>query len=128
MSVKTTTTVVYTCERCGAEGHPDERGPFWGRHAALTVREVCRDWYGNAAGGTDNYDLCDRCSGDLKKWLYSLDDCEYSQGIANDGPAILRDGIPMTPEEIVARLNGVNNATSGPNLAQTKKRATQNVT
>ena len=30
---------------------------------------------------------------------------EYSQGLCNDGPTILRNGILMTPEEIVARLN-----------------------
>ena len=30
---------------------------------------------------------------------------EYSQGIANDGPVILRDGLPMTPEMIVETLN-----------------------
>lgn len=30
---------------------------------------------------------------------------EYSQGIAADGAAILRDGAPMTPEEIVLSLN-----------------------
>lgn len=30
---------------------------------------------------------------------------EYSQGIMSDGPVILRDGQPMTPEEIVEELN-----------------------
>lgn len=30
---------------------------------------------------------------------------EYSQGIAGDGPCILKDGQPMTPEEIVKELN-----------------------
>jgi hypothetical protein len=30
---------------------------------------------------------------------------QYSQGIAFDGPVILRDGIPMTPDEIVKELN-----------------------
>lgn len=30
---------------------------------------------------------------------------EYSQGLCSDGPAILRDGVPMTPEAIVAQLN-----------------------
>lgn len=29
----------------------------------------------------------------------------YSQGIAADGPVILRDGKPMTPEQIVEELN-----------------------
>ena len=29
---------------------------------------------------------------------------EYSQGICQDGAAILCDGVPMTPEQIVARL------------------------
>lgn len=33
---------------------------------------------------------------------------EYSQGIAADGPAILKDGQPMTPEQIVSELNGLN--------------------
>jgi len=31
----------------------------------------------------------------------------YSQGIANDGPVILRDGLPMTPDTIVDELNGL---------------------
>ena len=30
---------------------------------------------------------------------------EYSQGIASDGTAILKDGQPMTPERIVMELN-----------------------
>lgn len=29
---------------------------------------------------------------------------EYSQGICADGAAILKDGVPMTPEEIVREL------------------------
>lgn len=29
---------------------------------------------------------------------------EYTQGIAGDGAAILRDGIPLTPEHILSRL------------------------
>lgn len=30
---------------------------------------------------------------------------EYSQGIAEDGPCILKNGQPMTPDEIVKTLN-----------------------
>lgn len=30
---------------------------------------------------------------------------EYSQGLCRNGPAILRNGVPMTPEAIVAQLN-----------------------
>ena len=30
---------------------------------------------------------------------------EFSQGIANDGPCILKNGQPMTPEQIVKQLN-----------------------
>ncbi len=30
---------------------------------------------------------------------------EYSQGIASDEPVILRDGLPMTPDEIVETFN-----------------------
>ena len=33
---------------------------------------------------------------------------EYSQGIAADGPAILKDGQPLTPEQIVSDLNKLN--------------------
>ena len=29
----------------------------------------------------------------------------YSQGIAGDGPCILMDGMPLTPEELVNSLN-----------------------
>lgn len=29
---------------------------------------------------------------------------EYSQGVMSDGPVILRDGNPMTPEEIINEL------------------------
>ena len=29
----------------------------------------------------------------------------YTQGIMNDGPVILQDGNPLTPENIVAELN-----------------------
>lgn len=29
----------------------------------------------------------------------------YSQGVMSDGPVILEDGDPMTPEEIVSKLN-----------------------
>lgn len=35
---------------------------------------------------------------------------EYSQGVANDGPSILRDGQAMTPEEIVSELNALQSA------------------
>jgi hypothetical protein len=31
---------------------------------------------------------------------------KYSQGVMSDGPVILCDGEPMTPEQIVERLNG----------------------
>lgn len=30
---------------------------------------------------------------------------EYSQGVASDGAVILQDGLPMTPEQIVQKLN-----------------------
>ncbi len=30
---------------------------------------------------------------------------KYSQGIMNDGPCILKNGEPLTPEEIVSELN-----------------------
>jgi len=30
---------------------------------------------------------------------------KYSQGICGDGAAILKDGLPMTPEQIVESLN-----------------------
>jgi hypothetical protein len=30
--------------------------------------------------------------------------CEYSQGVCHDGAAILRDGQPMTVEEIIGEL------------------------
>ena len=33
-----------------------------------------------------------------------MSDHEYSQGICQDGAAILKDGVPMTPEEIIAEL------------------------
>ena len=29
----------------------------------------------------------------------------YSQGIMDDGPVILKDGKPMTPDDIVSELN-----------------------
>lgn len=30
---------------------------------------------------------------------------QYSQGVASDGAVILQDGVPMTPEQIVRKLN-----------------------
>ena len=30
--------------------------------------------------------------------------CEYTQGVCGDGAAILKDGVPMTVEEILAEL------------------------
>lgn len=35
---------------------------------------------------------------------------EYSQGICQDGAAILKDGVPMTPEEIVVELQSEQSA------------------
>lgn len=35
---------------------------------------------------------------------------EYSQGIMSDGPVILQDGQPMTPEQIVDKLNNYHHA------------------
>jgi hypothetical protein len=35
---------------------------------------------------------------------------EYSQGIMSDGPVILTDGQPMTPEQIVDKLNNYHHA------------------
>lgn len=29
----------------------------------------------------------------------------YTEGVCEDGAAILRDGVPMTPQEIVKQLN-----------------------
>jgi hypothetical protein len=37
----------------------------------------------------------------------------YTQGIAFDGAAILKDGVPITIDEIVATLNGVAQAQAG---------------
>jgi hypothetical protein len=37
---------------------------------------------------------------------------EYTQGIMNDGPVILQDGVPMTPEQITLRLNNYHQALS----------------
>ena len=34
-------------------------------------------------------------------------DIDYSQGISGDGPCILQDGLPMTPDEIVDRLENL---------------------
>lgn len=39
---------------------------------------------------------------------------EYSQGIMADGPAILKNGRPMTPEEIVRELQGKPSVAEGP--------------
>ena len=35
---------------------------------------------------------------------------KYSQGIAGDGPCILMDGVPLTPEEIVNSLSNKTHA------------------
>lgn len=34
----------------------------------------------------------------------------YTQGIMNDGAAILNDGQPMTPEQIIEQLNNYDHA------------------
>lgn len=38
---------------------------------------------------------------------------EYSQGICADGAAILKDGVPMTPEEIVRELQSASEIVQG---------------
>ena len=35
---------------------------------------------------------------------------EYTQGIISDGPVILRGGQPMTPDQIVDKLNDYHHA------------------
>ena len=35
---------------------------------------------------------------------------EYTQGIMSDGPVILQDGPPMTPDQIVTKLNNYHHA------------------
>jgi hypothetical protein len=30
---------------------------------------------------------------------------KYSQGVCGDGAAILQDGLPLTPQQIIAKLN-----------------------
>ena len=37
---------------------------------------------------------------------------EYTQGVMSDGPAILQDGVPLTPAQIVLRLNNYHHALS----------------
>jgi hypothetical protein len=37
---------------------------------------------------------------------------KYSQGVCQDGAAILEDGIPLTPDQIVEKLNCLSQLTS----------------
>ena len=37
-----------------------------------------------------------------------MSDHEYSQGTCQDGAAILKDGVPMTPEEVIAELQDLS--------------------
>lgn len=56
-----------------------------------------------------------------------MTDHEYSQGICADGAAILKDGAPMTPEEIVRELqaNQQGNLDGSDHIADANKMVPQ---
>jgi len=54
-----------------------------------------------------------------------MSDHEYSQGICQDGAAILKDGVPMTPEEIITELE--RGQASGNSLPATLENSAMNL-
>lgn len=70
MSIKKTTTVIRTCDRCGVESEKMAySSPFWRERMTLSVSSAGRDSFGNGAKSAAEYELCAKCADAFRVWM-----------------------------------------------------------